>query len=99
VLSVAVYNHYKRLSVNITDDATQPSQNTTARPAVVVTPITPATPSNPPRGMWFVMLVVKDSLNSNFLHISILRTFTNGDQHASQLASGSEQSGVYNTNS
>ena len=46
VLSVAVYNHYKRLSVNVTEDATQPPQNTSQRPAVIVTP---ATPSNPPR--------------------------------------------------
>ncbi|CAB3995630.1 ATP-dependent Clp protease ATP-binding subunit clpX-like, mitochondrial isoform X2 [Paramuricea clavata] len=46
VLSVAVYNHYKRLTVNITDDVTQTSQNTSQRPAVIVTP---ASPSNPPR--------------------------------------------------
>ena len=54
MLSVAVYNHYKRLSVNVTEDVAQTSQNVPQRPAVV---ITPAQPSNAPRGMvWFCLL-------------------------------------------
>ncbi|XP_028411305.1 ATP-dependent Clp protease ATP-binding subunit clpX-like, mitochondrial [Dendronephthya gigantea] len=46
VLSVAVYNHYKRLSVNVSDDSAQAQQNTPQRPAIIVSP---AQPSNPPR--------------------------------------------------
>ena len=50
VLSVAVYNHYKRLTVNIEEETVENQQQSNlGRPIVVAQQPTP--PPNPPRGM------------------------------------------------
>ena len=45
VLSVAVYNHYKRLAVNVSNDPMQAQQNNIVKPVIMT-----SAPSNPPRG-------------------------------------------------